>query len=60
MTPACPAPAQPPLTHAITWLLSIACGVFVAGIYSNQPLLAEFASGFRTSIQRIAMAATAT
>jgi len=53
-------PALPPLTRGLTWLLSIACGVFVAGIYFNQPLLAEFANDFHTSIQRIAAVAAAT
>lgn len=53
-------PSLPPLTRGLTWLLSIACGVFVAGIYFNQPLLAEFANGFHTSIQSIATVAAAT
>lgn len=53
-------PALPPLSRGLTWLLSIACGVFVAGIYFNQPLLAEFANDFHTSIQSIAAVAAAT
>lgn len=50
----------PPLTRGLTWLLAIACGVFVAGIYFNQPLLEEFANDFHTTIQNIAVVAAAT
>jgi predicted MFS family arabinose efflux permease len=56
MTPTTP----PPLTGGLTWLLAIACGVFVSGIYFNQPLLADFANEFHTSIQSIATVAAAT
>ena len=48
------------LTRGLTWLMAAACGVFVSGIYFNQPLLSDFARDFHTTMQGVATVAAAT
>ena len=54
-----PLPGELPLARATLWVMSAACGVTVANIYANQPLLSDFAHAFFTTPQAAAAVATA-
>lgn len=52
MTQTAPPPASPPLTDhpALIRLFAAACGISVANLYYNQPLLADIAREFHTTV----------
>ncbi|GAA4016181.1 MFS transporter [Hymenobacter fastidiosus] len=49
-----------PLAPALVWLMAITCGLVVANIYYNQPLLAEIGKTFGLSDTRVSLVATVT
>ncbi|GGF23092.1 MFS transporter [Hymenobacter cavernae] len=53
------APAAP-MSSALVWLMAISCGLVVANIYYNQPLLAEIGRTFGLSDSNVSLIATAT
>ncbi|WP_303312566.1 MFS transporter [Hymenobacter sp. BT730] len=55
-----PIPSHPPLAPALVWLMAITCGLVVANIYYNQPLLAEIGKTFGLSDSRVSLVATIT
>ena len=62
MTPdlATPQATKPLLNEALVWLMSLTCGLVVANIYYNQPLLAAIGHTFAISDSRASLIATAT
>ncbi|WP_240731713.1 MFS transporter [Hymenobacter radiodurans] len=58
-TPVLP-PTQAPLTSGLVWLMAITCGLVVANIYYNQPLLVEIGRTFQVSDSRVSWVATIT
>jgi predicted MFS family arabinose efflux permease len=55
-----PAPASHKLDNALVWLMAITCGLVVANIYYNQPLLAAIGRTFHLSDSGASLVATAT
>ena len=55
-----PSPNNVPLTPALVWLMAITCGLVVANIYYNQPLLAEIGKSFDVSDSQVSLVATVT
>ncbi|RYU81583.1 MFS transporter [Hymenobacter persicinus] len=53
-------PPSSPLAPALVWLMAITCGLVVANIYYNQPLLAEIGKTFGVSDSRVSLVATVT
>lgn len=51
---------QAPLAPALVWLMALTCGLVVANIYYNQPLLAEIGRTFNLSESRVSLMATIT
>ena len=52
--------SHPYLTRGQLWLMATACGVSVANICYNQPLLGDFASTFHANARTVGLVATAT
>jgi len=52
--------AKPTLTPALVWLMALTCGLVVANIYYNQPLLAAMGRTFRLGDSGASLVATAT
>ena len=58
--PATQGAAPAPLSTALVWLMAVSCGLVVANIYYNQPLLAAIGRTFRLSDSSASLVATAT
>ena len=51
---------KPQFSEALVWLMALTCGLVVANIYYNQPLLAAIGHSFSISDSRASLLATAT
>ncbi|WP_246285126.1 MFS transporter [Hymenobacter lapidiphilus] len=58
--PTSTAPATAPLAPSQVWLMAITCGLVVANLYYNQPLLAEIGRTFGLTESRVSWIATVT
>lgn len=54
------ASATPALDGSLVWLMAISCGLVVANIYYNQPLLAAIGHSFGLTASRVSLLATVT
>ncbi len=52
--------STPPLAASQVWLMAVTCGLVVANLYYNQPLLAEIGRTFGLSESRVSLVATIT
>ncbi|MDQ2769340.1 MAG: MFS transporter [Bacteroidota bacterium] len=55
-----PSPVAQQLPNSLVWLMALACGLVVANIYYNQPLLADIGRTFHVRAGRASLVATAT
>ena len=55
-----PTSPSPPIAPALVWLMAITCGLVVANLYYNQPLLVEISTTFGVTESRASLVATAT
>jgi len=51
---------QPPIAPALVWLMAITCGLVVANLYYNQPLLVDIGATFGITESKASLVATAT